>query len=67
TSLGFMYANGFGVPKDFVRAYMWSSVAAASGGNMAQENLESFTDYMTPGQVAEAQRLSREWMVKHQK
>jgi TPR repeat protein len=65
TSLGFMYANGFGVPSDFVQAYIWSSVAAASGGNMAQENMRLFANYMTPDQITEAQRMAQEWMADH--
>jgi len=63
SNLGWMYANGQGVPQDYVRAYMWWSLAAAhsTGKGKEEESEESILDKlarrMTPAQVAEAQRL----------
>ena len=59
-NLGYLYAYGRGVPQDYVRAYMWWSLAAQSTSN-AEESEESMRDKvarrMTPAQIAEAQRL----------
>ena len=41
TSLGRMYANGQGVPKDDAQAVKWSRLAADQGYAMAQVNLGS--------------------------
>ena len=67
-NLGVCYAVGNGVPKDYVQAYKWFSLASASGQTWdestsasAKENLEIAEARMTPGQVAEAQRLAREF------
>ena len=59
-NLGVMYANGEGVPEDYVRAYAWLNIAAASGGEDAIELRSMTRELMTPSQIAEAQQLSRE-------
>ena len=56
-----MYANGEGVPEDDVQAYVWFSIAAAQGEELAKENKEKAAKRMTRSQVAEAQKLSREY------
>lgn len=67
--LGLLYADGKGVPKDFVLAYMWFNLAAAAapqndfvriGSDIAKER-DALATMMTREQIAEAQRLSREW------
>ena len=64
--LGAMYERGKGMPKDFVEAYKWFSVSGESGnGRMYIEKLGKRK--MTTAQIAEAQKLAREWMEKHQK
>ena len=65
SNLGFMYGNGDGVPKDLVFAYMWFNFSAAQGNETAQSNEERIEQYMTRDQIAEAQRLSREWLERH--
>ena len=65
-NLGFRYAKGQGVPKDLVRGHMWSNLAAVKGHETARKNRDTVAKHMTPAQVAEAQRLAREWMEKHQ-
>jgi hypothetical protein len=40
---------------------MWFNLAAAQGDTIAQEGLDTVAQRMTPVQVAEAQRLAREW------
>ena len=63
--LGSKYGNGDGVPKDDVLAYMWFNLSGAQGHVSAQESEDIIEQRMTPEQIAEAQRLSREWMETH--
>lgn len=63
--LGSMYADGEGVPWDFVKAHMWLTLAAAQGDENAQRNRGIVAKRMTPDQIAEAQRLARVWMEEH--
>ena len=62
--LGLIYYNGRGVPKDYVMAYMWFNLAAAQGNETADKNKSIVVKEMTPEQILEAQRLSREFKVK---
>lgn len=64
TKLGIMYEDGEGVPQDRVRAHMWFSLASAQGSELAGAFLAELTKQMTPAQIAEAQRLAREWKPK---
>jgi TPR repeat protein len=66
-ALGVMYSNGQGVPQDYVLAYMWTSLAAATGDKTATKNLDMVARETTPAQIAEAQKLAREWRAKHPK
>jgi hypothetical protein len=65
--LGVMYANGQGVPQDYVRAHMWFNIAAAAAGasDVSVRDAIKWRDLvaarMTPAQIAEARRLAREW------
>jgi TPR repeat protein len=56
-----MYDNGQGVPQDYVRAYMWFNSAAAQGLQGAEEDRDQVAQQMTAAQIAEAQKLAREW------
>jgi hypothetical protein len=63
-ALGLCYLKGIGVKKDNVQAYKWCSLAAAKGDDRADDariNLASAERFLTPGQVAEAQRLAQEF------
>jgi TPR repeat protein len=62
--LGLQYALGEGVPENSVEAFKWFNLAAAQGNKIAAEGKESIRKTMTPGQIAEAQRLSAEWKPK---
>jgi TPR repeat protein len=59
--LGVQYALGQGVPKDFVRVHMWFNLAAAQGDKGAVLARDAIAQGMTPAQIAEAQKLAREW------
>jgi len=68
--LGALYTFGTGVPKDDVLAHMWLSLAI-SGLPPTSEVRTSMRRHrkiialmMTPAQIAEAQRLAREWKPK---
>ena len=63
-NLGLAYAKGNGVPQDYVLAHMWWNLAAAQGsatGIKLRDSAEGLMPRMTPAQIAEAQRLAREW------
>jgi uncharacterized protein len=64
-NLGLMYLNGEGVPEDNVFAYMWFNLAAAQGDEDAKKGKGMISENMTKEQIAEAQKLSREWLAKH--
>ena len=60
-NLGFMYDQGEGVPEDDAKAYAWLSIVAAQGDESAKKNKDIVTERMTRAQIAEAQKLSREY------
>ena len=55
--LGSLYAEGKGVPKDYVKAYMWFNLSAAQGYEDAKKRRDKLLTRMTPIQIAAAQRL----------
>ena len=67
--LASMYAVGHGVPQDFVQAYKWFNIAASTETDKEERdrsvsNRDLVSGKMTPNQIAEAQRLAREWKPK---
>ena len=62
--IGISYYAGRGAPADDVLAYMWFNLSAAQGNETAIKYRDEVAREMTPGQVAEAQRLAREWKPK---
>lgn len=64
-NLGVMYRNGQGVPQDYVQAHKWFNLAAGTLTDVNRDNAVKARDLiaakMTPAQIAEAQRLAREW------
>ncbi len=67
-NLGVMYANGQGVPQDYVLAHKWYNLSAARGGMAGNTTPRDYVaSKMTPAQIAEAQRLAREWMAAFEK
>jgi TPR repeat protein len=66
--LGLFYATGQGVPQDHVQAHMWFNLAAARFLPSEKEFRDRAIRYrnlvsarMTAAQIAEAQRLARQW------
>ena len=73
-SLGLMYAIGKGVPQDYVLAYMWLNLASTRDSawekekrDKAEENRKNLASKLTPAQIADAQKLAREWKLKKEK
>jgi tetratricopeptide (TPR) repeat protein len=71
--LGHIYADGArGVPQNYVLAHMWYNVATATnmskeGAVETAERRDNLAKRMTPAQIAEAQKLAREWWAAYQK
>ena len=65
--LGLMYSQGRGVLQDFIQAHMWYNLSAARGEARSAEARDALAKQMTPGQIAEAQRLAREWRPREEK
>ncbi len=64
-SLGAAYAMGSGVLQDYLLAHMWFNLAAGQGHAGALKARIAIEEaYLTPAQIAEAQRLAREWKSK---
>jgi len=60
-NFGVMYHKGLGVPQDYVMAHMWFSLAAAQAHEDAIKIRDMVAARMTREQIAEAERLAREW------
>jgi len=68
-NLGVMYAEGQGVSQDNVAAHMWFSLATTFATHSeVRDAITKLRDFlsilMSPAQIAEAQKLSREWFVR---
>ncbi len=75
--LGFMYENGWGVSQDYVQAHMWFNLAASHPASDFLDFLyveanrarviklrDAVAAEMMPAEIAEAQRMAREWKPK---
>jgi len=69
--LGVLYQNGEELSPDYVQAYKWYDLAASrftvseqSMRDRAVKNRDRIAGMMTPTQIAEAQKLAREWKPK---
>jgi hypothetical protein len=69
--LGQLYEKGLGVIQDYVQAHTWMTLALEGipaserdRHNQATSSLDRVAAVMTPEQVAEAQKLAREWKPK---
>jgi len=59
--LGLLYFKGLGVPQNYAIAHMWLNLGAAGGNEEAANYRDALTAKMAPTQIAEAQKLAREW------
>ena len=60
--LGNAYSFGDGVDIDLVEAHRWYNLAALAGLKSAQADRAALAADMTPAEIADAQRLAREWL-----
>ncbi|MGD2171269.1 MAG: hypothetical protein PVI70_17595 [Gammaproteobacteria bacterium] len=60
--LGKMYLKGSGTLQDYCLAHMWFNIAASQDHKKSAIQLEKLTARMTPEQLAEAQKMAREWL-----
>ena len=61
-NLGLAYSTGQGVAQDFVVAHKWFNLAALRGGNEAKSWRNQIAGEMNSSQIAQAQKLAREWL-----
>ena len=59
--LGVHYANGREVERDYVVAHKWLNLAAMQGNASARDVRGELAQEMSASEIAEAQRLAREW------
>jgi clan AA aspartic protease (TIGR02281 family) len=71
SALGVMYQDGQAVPQNYVQAYMWYNLAVSRFSTSDNENRDfainlrnGLAAKMTSAQIAEAQKLAREWIPK---
>ena len=68
-NLGIKYDSGRGVPQDYVQAHMWYNLTASrmtgEERKIAADRRDFLARLMTPAQLAEAQRLARDWDAAH--
>ena len=62
--LGELYSEVKGVEENLVEAHMWFNLTAAKGVPSAPGKRDALAQKMTNEQIAEAQRLAREWKAK---
>jgi hypothetical protein len=54
--IGYSYATGQGVPRNYETAYFWSLVAARQGSGTARSNGEKARKKLTPAQIVRAEQ-----------
>jgi hypothetical protein len=59
--LGRAYEKGVGVLRDVIPAHMWLNLAAAGGQRGAADERDKLEMRMTPAQITEAEKLTRQW------
>jgi TPR repeat protein len=61
-NLGLAYSTGQGVSVDYVAAHKWFNLAAMKGSEIAKSWRAQISREMNSSQIAEAQKLAREWL-----
>ena len=61
-NLGLAYSTGQGVSIDYVAAHKWFNLAAMRGSEIAKSWRAQISAEMSSSQIAEAQRLAREFL-----
>src|SRR5205814_1897892 len=63
SALSQLYFSGLGVPRDYIRAYTWASIAAGLSGNQNKE-LQEMASVMTELQLRAAQQRISNWWTR---
>ena len=63
--LGLKYCTGRDVSLDLVQAHKWFNIAALRGNEAAKRYRLELGREMSKLQVAQAQKLAREWLSRH--
>jgi hypothetical protein len=63
--LGLMHCAGRDVSVDLVTAHKWFNLAAMRGNTDAKRYRMEISREMSRSEIAEAQRLAREWLALH--
>ena len=61
-NLGLAYSTGQGVDVDYIAAHKWFNLAAIKGSEIAKTWRAQISREMDSGQIAQAQKLAREWL-----
>ncbi len=61
-NLGLAYSTGQGVDVDYIAAHKWFNLAAMKGSEIAKSWRAQISAEMNTSQIAEAQKLAREWL-----
>ena len=61
-NLGLAYSTGQGVAPDYVVAHKWFNLASVRGIEEAKRWRNQLAAEMNAGQIAQAQKLAREWL-----
>ncbi len=61
-NLGLAYSTGQGVGVDLIAAHKWFNLAAVRGVEAAKGWRNQLAAEMQPSQIAQAQKLAREWL-----
>ena len=64
-NLGVMYGTGQGVLQDYAKVHMWFNLGASQGGENAKKGRDIVAGMMTPAQIADAQKMARDWLATH--
>jgi TPR repeat protein len=64
-SLGLMQSAGRDVAPDLIAAHKWFNLAALRGNEVAKRYRMEIAVEMSKAEIAEAQRLAREWLRCH--
>ena len=64
--IGFHYARGWGVIRDYTKAYMWFTLAGQEGNQDALENRATIAGNLTADQIARADAMAAQWLETHE-
>jgi TPR repeat protein len=59
-----MYEFGKGALHDYIQALMWYNVSIAQGNSVATKNRDRVASKMTSEQIAQSQKLAKEWVAQ---